>query len=194
MVNIFLLKNQTDKSEDFTNKHSEKNSDKLQEINFLVEKCQIELISHPKNSLGRNIENNKQGNISVDQENLEDEIKNYKIQIDTLRQIVIEKDNEMLKILKENELYKTEFDKLLKNNPSNLNNLNPQELNNEQITNNNTIISKNSEDLRDESNLLVSKEKFIKIKNSLENYKNDNSSLLQQVLYFFYLLVKFFEN
>ena len=137
MVNIFLLKNQTDKSEDFTNKHSEKNSDKLQEINFLVEKCQIELISHPKNSLGRNIENNKQGNISVDQENLEDEIKNYKIQIDTLRQIVIEKDNEMLKILKENELYKTEFDKLLKNNPSNLNNLNPQELNNEQITNNN---------------------------------------------------------
>ena len=100
----------------------------------------------------------------------------------------------MLKILKENELYKTEFDKLLKNNPSNLNNLNPQELNNEQITNNNTIISKNSEDLRDESNLLVSKEKFIKIKNSLENYKNDNSSLLQQVLYFFYLLVKFFEN
>lgn len=117
-------------------------------------------------------------------ENYEDEIINFKIQIESLKEIIYQKENEALKILEENNNLKSELDKLKKTFTSSINNVTNSEEN--QLFNINANFSsagfsKNSEEIKDDSNMLMVKEKYIKLKSSLDHYKADNANLLQQV-------------
>ncbi len=117
----------------------------------------------------------------------QDEINNYIEQIDFLKKLIYQKDIETSNIIEENKKLKQEVKnlKLIQFNSNNTNNNNDlNQLINNNINQSSIIFSKNLEDNKDEGNLLLIKEKYIKLKTSLENYKADNINLLQQVIYY----------
>jgi len=122
-------------------------------------------------------------------ENYEEEIANYKTQIETLKEIIYQKENEAQIILKENNYIKIEIQNI-KNSISipnkNPDGSDPSKSNNVNFSS--IFLSKNLEELKDDSNVLIMKEKYLKLKNTLDNYKADNNNLLQQVIEFFYLI------
>lgn len=148
---------------------------------FKKEETNILLTS--KNTINSNIPSR----IDEEMENFEEEINNYKIQIDSLKELIYQKENEAIKILEENEKMKNHIENL---KSSLINSNRNTENNNEQsnINNNfnNTFMSKLTEDIKDDGSGLVVKEKLIKMKASLDNYKADNNNLLQQVIILYF--------
>lgn len=158
------------------------------EIVFTQEKDKNNVLLFSKNTENSNFPNKNEEDI----ENYEEEIANYKIQIESLKELIYEKGTEAVKILEENEKNKNELENL-KNSLMNNNNKNNDQQFEQTIINNNinsTFMSKLTEDIKDDSNGLIAKEKLMKIKSSLDNYKADNNNLLQQVFqknFFYYL-------
>jgi len=148
------------------------------EIDCTQEKYKNNSLLISKNTENSNVPNKTEEEI----ENYEEEIANYKIQIDSLKELVYLKENEAIKILEENEKHKNEIENLKNDMMSNK--ITDQQ--NEQTNSNNnfssTFLSKLSEDMKDDAYGLITKEKIMKMKSAMENYKADNSNLLQQVL------------
>jgi len=137
---------------------------------FTNEDINFSLINSNNNN---NNNNNKTKNFEIEESeamDYEEEINNYKIQIESLKELIYEKENEAIKILQENEELKKEIKSGKNENEIGDNN---------NMIINSTFSSRNSE-LKEE-NKLIFKEKYNKMKASCEQYKSDNTNLMEQM-------------
>lgn len=123
-------------------------------------------ITENANTISTPIKSKTNHSINEFNEDLHDELQNYKFQVDNLKEILIEREEELKRISKENENFKVEIEKMLKT-------VEPGD--NISVR---SKLSGGSFILEDETK---TREKLEKYKEVINNLKSDNQTLLSQV-------------
>jgi hypothetical protein len=123
-------------------------------------------ITENANIISTPIKSKTNHSINEFNEDLHDELQNYKFQVDNLKEILIEREEELKRISKENENFKLEIEKMLKT-------VEPGD--NISVR---SKLSGGSFILEDETK---TREKLEKYKEVINNLKSDNQTLLSQV-------------
>jgi hypothetical protein len=106
--------------------------------------------------------------LTCSQEEIEEEINNYKFQIMNLKELIVERDDELQILSKENSNYRNEIDKMLK-------------VSDYDSSSANNISQFQKSRISAEINILDDKEKVEKYKEAVKNAKQDNKVLMNQV-------------